>query len=251
MSNRIICIAHRGGGSGVHENKIETIKKSLSDDFVDAIEVDVRKTKDNIIVISHDRGIKTNGHTVLIDEVNFSDIKHLGVLSLREVLPLFKTSKKILDIDIKDKASVYEIIYLFKKHGYFKRVYFSSFDMNTLFEIQEEIPYGEYFLSSSITDSQDFYRRRVIRVFLVFVAILFSRIAIILLKKKFRKIKLDGISLFYRFATKEFVDDLKALGFKVFVWGTDKESELKKLTLISIDGIKTKNTSLFQKILQI
>lgn len=249
MNSHVICIAHRGGGSGAHENKIETIKRSLSDDFIDAIEVDVRKTKDNILVLSHDRGVKTRGHTAWIDNVKFSDIKHLGVVSLAEVLPFFKASKKILDIDIKDKRCVSEIIRLFKKHRYFKRVYFSSYDLNVLFEIQEEIPYGEYFLSSSITDSQDFYRRRITRIFLVFVSILFSRLVIILLKKKFRKITLDGISLFYRFATKEFVNDLKAFGFKVFVWGTDKERDIKKLTSIPIDGIKTKNTTLFKKIL--
>ncbi len=248
MNKHIICIAHGGGGSGLYENKIETIKRSLSDDLIDAIEVDVRKTKDNVVVLSHDRGIKTNGHTVWVDEVNFSDIKHLGVVSLEEIMSFFRKSKKILDIDIKDKTSVGEIIRLFKKQRYFKRVYFSSCDLNVLFEIQEEIPYGEYFLSSNIADSQDFYRRRITRIFLVFVSILFSRLLIMFLKKKFRKITLDGISLFYRFAKKEFVDDLKAFGFKVFVWGTDKESELKKLTLIPIDGIKTKNTALFKKI---
>lgn len=170
MNSHVICIAHRGGGSGVHENKIETIKRSLSDDVIDAIEVDVRKTKDNILVLSHDRGVKTHGHTVWIDNVTFSDIKHLGVVSLAEVLPFFKASKKILDIDIKDKRCVSEIIRLFKKHRYFKRVYFSSYD-------------------------------------------------------------------------------LKAFGFKVFVWGTDKERDIKKLTSIPIDGIKTKNTTLFKKIL--
>lgn len=248
MNNHIIRIAHRGGGSGVHENKIKTIQRSLDNEVIDAVEVDVRKTKDNVLVLSHDRGVRTHGHIVWIDEVDFSQIKNLGIATLDEVLPLFKNNSKLLDVDIKEKESVHEIIRLFKKHSYFKRVYFSSFDMATLFEIQEEIPYGQYFLSSSMRDSQDFYRRRIIRVFLVFVSILFSRLAIMILKKKFRKIKLDGISLFYRFATKEFVSDLKAFGFKVFIWGTDKEKELKKITAISIDGIKTKNTGLFKNI---
>ena len=110
MNSHVICIAHGGGGSGVHENKIETIKRSLSDDLIDAIEVDVRKTKDNILVLSHDRGVKTHGHTVWIDNVKFSDIKHLGVVSLAEALPFFKASKKILDIVIKDKQFLHPIL---------------------------------------------------------------------------------------------------------------------------------------------
>lgn len=248
MTNQIIRIAHRGGGSGAHENKIETIKQSLVDETIDAIEVDVRKTKDNVLVLSHDRGVRTNGHIVWIDEVNFSDIAQLNIDTLDKVLPLFQKSSKILDIDIKEKESVGEIIRLFKKFRDLKQIYFSCFDIAALFEIQEEIRYGQYFLSSSMKDSQDFYRRRIIRVFLVFLSILFSRLAIVILKKKYRKVKLDGISLFYRFATKEFVNDLKTFGFQVFIWGTDKEKELKKMTSIPVDGIKTTNTALFKNI---
>lgn len=249
MSN-ILRIAHRGGGSGMYENKIETIKNSLRDDAVDAIEIDVRVTRDHVLVVSHDRGMRANGQKVWIDQVHFSDIVHLGVVSLEELLPVFLKSTKALDIDIKDKKCVGPLIHLFKKYPVSTRVYFSSFDLATLFAIQEEIPHGQFFLSSSIKDSRDFCRRRIIRIFLVLCSILFSRLAIMLLKKRYRKIKLDGISLFYRFTSRAFVRDLKAFGFRVFVWGSDKEKDLAKMITLPIDGIKTKRVALLRKIMR-
>lgn len=246
---KIIRIAHRGGGGGLHENKIETIKKTLKENTVDAIEVDVRKTKDNIIVLSHSRGITINGRTKWIDKVNFEDIKHLGIATLQEVISLFAASNKILDIDVKEKNTGREIVRLLKNNRYFKRIYFSSFDLATLFEIQEEMPNGQYFLSSSIKDSRDLLQRRIIRIFLVLSSIVLARIAVFILKRKVKKIKLDGISLFYRFATQTFVDYLKTFGFKIFVWGTDNEKDLKKIASINIDGIKTKKTFLFKRLI--
>lgn len=243
-----IRIAHRGGGAGLHENKIETIKKTLKNKAVDAIEVDVRKTKDNVVVLSHHRGLKINGQTVWIDNVNFTSIKHLGVTTLEEILPLFKQSDKILDIDIKEKTAASEVARVLKKHRFISQVYFSSVDLSALFDIQEEFPNGQYFLSSSIKDSRDFFHRRIIRILLVLTAILLSRLAVFILKKRVKKIKIDGISLFYRFATKEFIHDLKTFGFKVFVWGSDKERDVQKALTLQADGVKTKDVSLFQKL---
>ena len=75
-----------------------------------------------------------------------------------------------------------------------------------------------------------------------------ARFAVFFLKRKYKKIKLDGISLFYRFASRGFIDYLKHFGLKVLVWGTDKEKDIKKMTHFNIDGIKLKNITLFKKL---
>jgi len=240
-------IAHRGGGVGIYENKIETIKRALRNDLIDVLEVDIRKTKDNVLVLCHSRGININGKKFWIDKIPYSEIKHLGIPTLEEILVLFKSSKKILNLDIKEKNIVKEITKLLKKSDYFKKIYFDSTDLETLFELQEEIPNGEYFLSSNVEDSRDFSEKRFVRIILIFLSILLSRLAIFILKRKIRKVKLDGISLFYRFASKDFIDDLKDFGFKVFVWGTDKETDIHRQLTFKIDGIKTQNLRIFQK----
>lgn len=241
-------IAHRAGGMGLYENKIETIKKTLKNDLVDIIEVDVRKTKDKVLVLCHSRGININGKKFWIDKVLYNEIKHLGIPTLEEILVLFKSSKKILNLDIKEKNIIGDITKLLKKNNYFKKIYFDSHDLETLFELQEEMPNGEYFLSSNLEDSRDFSEKRFVRIILIFLSILLSRLAIFILKRKIKKIKLDGVSLFYRFANKDFIDDLKDFGFKVFIWGTDKEMDICRLLTFNIDGIKTQNLKILQKL---
>lgn len=238
---KVLLIAHRGGRSGVYENKIETIKRALKNDSVDIVEVDVRKTKDNVLVLNHNRGVDINGKRFWIDKTLYDEIKHLGIPTLEEILVLFKNSQKILNLDIKEKNITEDIVSLLKKNNYFKKIYFDSPHLETLFELQEEVVNGEYFLSSNLEDSQDFSEKRFIRIILIFLSILLSRLAIFILKRKIKKVKLDGVSLFYRFVGEDFIDDLKDFGFKVFVWGTDKERDIRRLLTFNIDGIKTKD----------
>lgn len=248
MKKKPLFIAHRGGGKGVYENRLETIKKTLRYDFVDGIEVDVRKTFDNILVLSHNRGVEIKGKKFWIDEVYYKEIKYLGIPTLEEVIDLFKNSKKILNLDIKEKNIVPYLIHLLKKKNYFKKIYFDSPNLEVLFEIQEKIPNGEYFFSSSSEDSRDFAQKRIIRIIFLLLSVLLSRFVIFLLKKRLKKVKLDGVSLFYRWADRKFVDDLHAFGFKVFVWGTEEEKRIKKLLKAGIDGIKVRNLKVFEKL---
>lgn len=245
---KILFIAHRGGGEGILENRIETIKKVLKNNLIDAIEVDIRQTKDKVLVLSHSRGIDINGKKVWIDKIYYNEIKHLGIPTLEEVLVLFKKSNKILNLDIKDKNSTKQIIKVIKKNNYRKKIYFDSPNLETLFEIQEELPNGEYFLSSSSEDSRDFAEKRVVRMIALTLSTLLSRFIIFLLKKKLRKVKLNGVSLFYRWVNKKFVDDLHEFGFKVFVWGTDNERIIRRLLKMGVEGIKTRKIEIFPKL---
>lgn len=245
---KVLFIAHRGGGEGILENRIGTIKKALKSNIIDAIEVDIRQTRDKFLVLSHNRGIDINGKKFWIDKISYAEIKHLGIPTLEEVLVLFKKSNKILNLDIKDKNSVREIIKVIKKNNYIKKIYFDSPNLETLFEIQEELPNGEYFLSSSSEDSRDFAEKRFIRIIALILSTLLSRFVIFLLKKKLRKVKLNGVSLFYRWVNKKFVNDLHEFGFKVFVWGTDNERIIRRLLKMGVDGIKTRKTEIFKKL---
>lgn len=244
---KVLIFAHRGGGKGLFENRLETIKKSLKNTQIDGIELDVRKTKDNILVLHHNRGVDINGKNYWIDKVLYKEIRHLNIPTLEEVLPLFnkKNNQKILNLDIKEKNIAKEIVLILKKNRYTKKIYFDSPYLETLFQIQEQMTNGQYFISSSLEDSRDFSEKRLIRIILILLSILFSRIAIFFLKKKIKKIKLDGVSIYYRFASKDFIKDLKDFGFKVFIWGTEKHSEIKKFIKLGVDGIKISKIKTF------
>lgn len=237
---KVLVFAHRGGGKGILENRLETIKKSLKKKFIDGIEVDVRMTKDKVLVIHHDRGVYLNGKIYWIDKLTYDQIKHLGIPTLSEVIDLFKNSDKILNLDIKEKGIEDELVGLIKKTNYQGLIFFDSCFPEVLFNLQEKLTNGYYFISSNPADSRDFAKKRFLKLFLIFLSIAFSRFIIFLLKRKIKKIKVDGVSLYYRFVSKSLVKDLKEMGFKVFVWGTDEKKKIKKLLSMGIDGIKVK-----------
>lgn len=245
---KVMFIAHRAGGRGIHENRIETIKNAIKNKNVDAIEIDIRKTKDNILVIHHDRGAYINGKRLWIDKVKYKQIKHLGIPTFDEAFELTQKNNKILNIDVKDEACIIPLRNFFKNKKPKVKIFFDCYNLNVLLRLQEEIPFGEYNLSLNPKDSFDFSRRFIIRVLAILTSIFFSQVIIYILKKRARKMKLNGVSIFYRFARKGFIKDLKTFGFKVYVWGSDRESDIRKVMNLDIDGIKTRDIKIFDKL---
>lgn len=77
-------IAHRGN-DGIHqENSLEAILNSLDSIYTDGVEIDVRLTKDNKLVINHDPFYKGN----YINNTNAVKLQKQGLNTLDEV---FKT----------------------------------------------------------------------------------------------------------------------------------------------------------------
>lgn len=235
--NNVVIVAHRGGQMGLHENRLETIKQVIQKDHVDAVEVDLRITEDGILVIHHDRAVYINGKKVWIDKVHYADIKFLGIPTFEEVLDLFAHSDKTLYIDNKDEKSIIPLKNIIERKKFNKKFYLACFDLNVLLRLQEEVPTGEYLLMLNPKDSFDFNRRFVFRVLLFLMALFFSQLVIYFLRKKTRKVKVSGMSIYYKFASDSFIHDLQSFGFKVFVWGLEKEFETRAFLARKVDGL--------------
>jgi len=124
-SETVLVAAHRAFHTTYPENSIAAIQHSI-DAGIDMIEIDVRQTKDGILVLMHDHTVNrtTNGEgeikTLHFAHVSKLSLKTLGadkqvhpVPTLQEVLKL--TQDKILvDIDIKD-APVKQLVEIVKK----------------------------------------------------------------------------------------------------------------------------------------
>lgn len=125
-SLRIVTIAHRGGIiPGIPENSLLGFKKSI-DIGVDVIEIDLRATRDDEIIIMHDESIDrtTNGRGKVV-ELTIEELRQfdLGIdqqiPTFKELLSLVKGSKIKLLLDIKvsgnlDKKSIIELIESFE-----------------------------------------------------------------------------------------------------------------------------------------
>ena len=77
-------IGHRGARAYAPENTLTSFKKAI-EIGVDAVELDVRRTKDNQLVVIHDADIKrtTNGEG-LVSELTLAQIKGFSAERRRE-----------------------------------------------------------------------------------------------------------------------------------------------------------------------
>ncbi len=105
----MIKIGHRGASAYAPENTLKSFKKAI-EMGVDAIEFDVRKTKDNRLVVFHDANVKrtTNGRGLVAD-LTLSEIKDLSteeeekILTLEEALDCIGNDARAF-IELKDQG---------------------------------------------------------------------------------------------------------------------------------------------------
>jgi len=101
--------AHRGLGFGLDENSFSAFEESLRKGF--SIEIDVQKTLDGIIIITHDSNLKKLfGLNKLVTETKFSEIKKIDtnqrLITFDRVCDLFnkyKSNKIKIAIHVKDE----------------------------------------------------------------------------------------------------------------------------------------------------
>lgn len=115
-------IAHRcNDGECFYENSLFACKECLLKDYVSGIEIDIRLSRDNVLVVSHDNLVKTNkGKIININNTKYSNLKKYNIgssnnvvriISLDNFLSSISTDKKII-IEIKDDdLNVVDVLY--------------------------------------------------------------------------------------------------------------------------------------------
>ncbi len=143
-------IAHRGGAGMAPENSLQCIEKAIATG-ADAIEIDIRLTKDEVIVVCHDSNLKrtTNGKGK-IEEMTFEEVRSYRILgpegnateervpTLDEVLGLVNGRCHLL-IEVKPckryKRISELLLKVIEKHNAASWVSAQSFSDNVLFAL--------------------------------------------------------------------------------------------------------------------
>ena len=133
-SEYVMIAAHRAGHNGHVENSISAIKHAL-EIGVDIIEVDVKVTKDNVVVLNHDGKIdRTTNGTGDPENYTWEELQKFrlempdGTLTderlatFEEALNLTK-GKAMIDIDIKTD-NLKPVVNVIKKKGTANQVFF-------------------------------------------------------------------------------------------------------------------------------
>lgn len=130
--NILVC-AHRGDWRNAPENSIQSIKLA-SQMGVDMVEIDVRTTKDDVLILMHDETIdRTTSGNGKVSDLNFSDLQQLHlknaigtwtkhkIPTLEEAL-LFSKDKVNLNIDLKDKSQWQNVLKMVEAFDMFEHV---------------------------------------------------------------------------------------------------------------------------------
>jgi glycerophosphoryl diester phosphodiesterase len=135
-------IGHRGARAYAPENTVASFRKAI-EIGVDAIELDVRKTRDNQIVVIHDADVKrtTNGKG-LVSELTLEQIKSFSteegekLPTLQEALDFLDKKVKVL-IELKEVGVEEAVLSAVRERGLEKNVVIVSFLEDALQKVRE------------------------------------------------------------------------------------------------------------------
>ncbi len=147
LKGKFFVVAHRGASGYEPENTIRAIRRAI-EMGVDAVEVDVRLTKDGYPILMHDETVdRTTNGTGKVSEMTLTELRKLDA-GKGEKVPLLEEAlnevkdKAVLFIEIKVPEASIPSLKLVEEKNMIDQVLFVSFNPNSLKKIKEENPFA-------------------------------------------------------------------------------------------------------------
>ncbi|GAA2967914.1 glycerophosphodiester phosphodiesterase [Streptomyces enissocaesilis] len=123
----VTAVAHRGDPYRFRENTLASLRSAV-ERGADAVEIDVRPTRDGVPVLLHDDSLKRLwGHDRLLGSVTGKDLRELtggGVPTLREALHAAGDRRLMIDLPGATAGSVRTVVGVVRESGAGERVYY-------------------------------------------------------------------------------------------------------------------------------
>lgn len=208
-------IGHRGAKAYEPENTLRSFQKAI-ELGVDAIELDVRITKDQQIVIIHDADVKkTTNSEGLVSSLTLKEIKSLStdknekIPTFEEALDFINQKAKIL-VEIKETGLEEQVLELIHKKGLENNVVIVSFLEQALKRIRE--------LDAKIETGLVYAKHKNPL-------------------KSALELKANYLLGFYKFIHTADVQKAHDKGLKIIVWTVNTASEAAEYKKKGVDGI--------------
>ncbi len=221
--NKPLVIAHRGDSSRALENSLDAFRLALSIP-VDMIEFDLRKSRDNVLYVMHDKETgRTADGSLDIEKAVSDDISRLrlkngeAIPTLNDVLILVD-GKVGLNIEIKSKGAGALTAAHLVGSGYRGKVLISSFKEEEVIgarRVMPDVPVAGIF-DTFIPAEVGVYKAKGYHF----------------------------ISLNRKTVTRELVDLCHKQNIAMYVWTIDDKKEMEKLISWGVDGLYTNKPDL-------
>lgn len=252
MTTNFLRIGHRGAAAYATENTLSSIQTALACN-VDMVEMDVRRTKDGVLVLAHDPHITAEGRRLKIKRHTLSQIQHLClpggelVTTLEEALSFVK-GKALANIDIKEPGFETELVQLIEQLGMSSQVMCSSMSPRNLEKVKAANPDIYVALSYPPAFFITIYHIRFLQPLLNYLAtkhIAMSPIHFLvrqilpLRAKRLKASSIDAMMVRAPFISPKLVDIIHRKELKLYAWPADKAHEVEKLKLWGVDGVES------------
>ncbi len=210
-------IGHRGARAYEPENTLRSFQKAI-ELGVNAVELDVRKTKDNKISVIHNADVnKTTDGSGLVSELTLEEIKRFvtengeKIPTLDEVLDSVGKRVKVL-VELKETGIEEKVLGLIREKGLIENVVIISFHEDALRNVRE--------LDGEVATGLIYVRHK-------------NPIQAAL------ELKAEYLLSLYRFTYSANVKKAHEKGLKVIVWTINNKEEVAEYKKKGVDGIAT------------
>jgi len=208
-------IGHRGARAYEPENTLRSFRKAL-EIGANAVELDVRKTRDNHLIVIHDADVKrTTDGTGLVADLTLEQVKELStekgekIPTLEEALDFLSNKAKIL-IELKEQGLEEKVLAAVQSRKLEKNVILTSFLEDALRKIRE--------LDKNVETGLIYAKHKNPL-------------------KAALDLKAQYLVAFYKFTHTANVQKAHENGLKIIVWTVNTPEEIAEYAKKGVDGI--------------
>ncbi len=221
--NRPLIIAHRGASAAKRENTIEAFLAAI-EMGADGIEVDVRCTGDNVLVIHHDPSVA--GSTTPISGLTYVEAEKIAGAAGFHLPTLEKTldfcaDRVLLDIELKEQGYEGDVVKLVKDRVGSTGAVFSSFNDSSVRQIKSMVPEFKVGLILGVAPPASFT----------------TRLGELFPVKRLKRCGADFVAPHFRLLQFGFLSRMRSMGYPVWVWTVDDIGVAKRLTANGVAAI--------------
>lgn len=210
-------IGHRGAAGLAPENTLHAFQTALEYD-VDAVEFDVRRTADGVLVVVHDATVdRTTDGTGAVTDLTAEAIRSLdagdgeSVPTVDEVLDRLAPTDVTLQVELKERSVGEDVIDALEKRELLERSVLTSFD-ETAIEAVADAPTERAHLTSSF--GPDAVERAV-------------------------SLEVEYVGTSVEHASQSTVRLAHDAGLRIAFWGVDTEAQIRTVAATGADVIST------------
>jgi len=223
---RPIIIGHRGAPKAARENTVEAFEKAMALG-VDAVEFDVRRTADDVLVVHHNARVTPNTQRIALSPYEKVQKAARGrgyeVPTLDEVLDVCR-GRVSIDVELKETGYEEEVIEAVLKKFDLRHVMFKSFRESCVKKLMSYEPslFAGLLLGYKIDISKGSGLRKKI-----------SPLA------RVQRTGAQFVSPHWRLLRRGFIDRMHEAGLPVFTWTVNDPRVALRLIRRGVDGIIT------------